>query len=470
MDLRYPSVLCFLAVASLCNAQFPVESEAYHAWKLTQVQYPQPPVHPQAGQEGTGSLRDEPCACWIDPDSSYTLALEPNDDGSSGIINLPFEFSLYGEPYSTCYVNNNGNVSFQNPYGTYSASPFPTMSFKMIAPFWADVDTRGDNGSNGGTVQYRVTPHALYVNWTDVGYYSMQVDKINRFQLIISDGTDPAIPGGNNVSFCYGDMQWTTGAASMGVNGFGGIPAIVGANKGDGLDFLQFGAFDHDSTDWDGPFDNADGVGWLVDRHFSFSTSNEEIAPIFTSIGCDTLEIEPGTSFDYPMMIIAGGPGQVITATSQYSGISNYVETMNISGSTAQILSTITPDPNESGIQTITYSAQNNAVPPQVSTYTVYVKMLDITTGIRGASGAGMLTMRPNPATDEVTLTWPLDQRPTLVQVIAADGSVVISKVPITGASRMKLDVRNIASGLYTVRAISAAGANTLKLVRTTDR
>ena len=46
-------------------------------------------------------------------------------------------------------MNNNGNVSFQTPYSTYSAQGFPNASFKMVAPFWADVDTRG----NGGTVK-----------------------------------------------------------------------------------------------------------------------------------------------------------------------------------------------------------------------------------------------------------------------------------------------------------------------------
>ena len=52
----------------------------------------------------------------------------------------------------------------------------------------------------------------------------------NTFQLIISDGTDTIIPANNNIAFCYGDMQWTTGAASSGIGGFGGTAATVGAN------------------------------------------------------------------------------------------------------------------------------------------------------------------------------------------------------------------------------------------------
>ncbi len=48
---------------------------------------------------------------------------------------------------------------------------------------------------------------------------------------------------GNNVCFCYENMEWTTGDASDGVSGFGGVPATVGVNNGDGVKFSQFGRF-----------------------------------------------------------------------------------------------------------------------------------------------------------------------------------------------------------------------------------
>jgi hypothetical protein len=302
MATRYLVSALAIATAAFCSAQFTPGSDAYQAWKLSQIQHPQPDVHPPAVHvHGDAQRDDEPCACWIEPDSTYTLALEPNDDGSTAAIELPFTFSLYGEDYTSCYINNNGNVSFVDPYPTFSSTPFPNNTYVMVAPFWADVDTRADSGATPGTLMYRLTPHALYVNWSAVGYFPSMTDKLNTFQLIISDGTDPVIPGGNNVSFCYGSMQWTTGAASEGIGGFGGTPATVGANRGDGINYLQLGQFDHDSTDWDGPFGLADGVAWLTDRHYSFNTSDETIPPIFTSIGCDTIDIDAGTSSEYPM-------------------------------------------------------------------------------------------------------------------------------------------------------------------------
>ena len=55
--------------------------------------------------------------------------------------------------------------------------------------------------------------------------------------VLISDGNDPSMGIGNNICFCYADMEWTTGNASDGVSGFGGTPATVGVNNGDGIKF-----------------------------------------------------------------------------------------------------------------------------------------------------------------------------------------------------------------------------------------
>lgn len=471
MATRYLISIIAIAIAGSSSAQFTPDSDAYQAWKLTQVQQVQPEVQPPAIVGNTRSQRDnEPCACWIEPDSTYTLALAPNDDGSSPLINLPFTFSLYGDQYTSCYINNNGNISFITSYGTYSASSFPNTQFKMLAPFWADVDTRAVGGGSGGTVTYRLTATALYVNWTAVGYYNQQIDKLNSFQLIVTDGIDPVIAGGNNVSFCYGTMQWTTGSASQGVGGFGGIPATVGANRGDGIDYLQLGRFDHDSTDWDGSFDNNDGVAWLVDRHFSFNTFDANIPPIFTSIGCDTLDIEVGSSLEYPMMVIAGGSGQGVSGTAQCPTIANYVMTTSNFGNGMQLMSTITPTASEVGIHAITYMAESNDPVPLTSTYTVYVKVLAATTGIHEASKTTKLSVQPNPASDRATITWPEGQRPALIEVFSLTGALVLAETPGRSADRLDLDLSSLPDGVYTVRSTGATSTAAVRLVRSSVR
>ncbi|MEO8066426.1 MAG: gliding motility-associated C-terminal domain-containing protein [Flavobacteriales bacterium] len=345
---------------------------------IARQQLPLAPVMPAGTAKGGGNFS---CDCWIQPDANYTLAMTPNDDNSSGLITIPFQFNLYGTNYSNLYINNNGNISFDAPYGTFTADPFPTAGFVMVAPFWADIDTRGDDGLglNGGTVKYKVTPTALYVNWDDCGYFSQYTDKKVFIQLIITDGNDPILGAGNNVSFCYKEMDWTTGDASGGSGGFGGFPAVVGANLGNGVDFIQFGTFDQPGTAYDGPFGNVDGVDWLDYKHFVFSTvtSTQNVAPIASSsFLCDTIVVCAGQLTQIQMDFIAPETGQITTATSIAPTLSTYVETSNTSGITATILSEFNPTAGEVGFHTITFSGTDNGVPPLTSTVYIVVEVV----------------------------------------------------------------------------------------------
>ncbi|MBL7962700.1 MAG: gliding motility-associated C-terminal domain-containing protein [Flavobacteriales bacterium] len=373
----------------LTPSQYQQMKESGSLPSLFQVAHPaqspvKPKVHKSPGVLKGGGNSD--CDCWIEPDASYTLAMAPNDDGSSPPIVLPFIFNLYSELYSTVYINNNGNVSFDFPYGTYTPAGFPNPSFKMVAPFWADVDTRGI-----GQVLYKVTPTALYVNWVDVGYFNTQTDKIANFQLIITNGSDPVIGVGKNVSFCYKDMQWTTGSAScVGNNpcsnslgtfscsnsggfgyGFCGAPALNGANRGNGVDYIQFGTYDRPGFAYDGPAGATDEVDWLDYKNFVFTTqvSTSNIPPIANSaLLCDTLRICAGELVQLDMSFLAPEAGQTVVATSSAPTLSTYTEVNNVSGINALIQSEFIPTPAEVGFHSIAYEATDNGVPP-LTTY-----------------------------------------------------------------------------------------------------
>ena len=101
----------------------------------------------------------------------------------------------------------------------------------MVAPFWADVDTRPENG---GDVYYKVIDENTFAAaWVNVGYYSNNTGLLNTFQAVITSGNSEFSDLGSNVCFCYNGMDWTTGDASSGATtGFGGTPATVGANAG----------------------------------------------------------------------------------------------------------------------------------------------------------------------------------------------------------------------------------------------
>ncbi|WP_017743439.1 nidogen-like domain-containing protein [Scytonema hofmannii] len=149
--------------------------------------------------------------------------LDKTDDGSFGPFSFGFNLPFFGQNYNSFYVNNNGNVSFGKSVGAFTPQSLKTQTLApMIAPYWADVDTRGT-----GTVSVKTgIPNEVTVTWDKVGYYSQRTDKTASFQMILR-GPDYPIPDGEgNLGFFYKDVQWETTNSSI-------IPAAIGF--GDGL-------------------------------------------------------------------------------------------------------------------------------------------------------------------------------------------------------------------------------------------
>ena len=96
-------------------------------------------------------------------------------------------------------MNNNGHMSFAEPYSTYVPEQLPIDDVFLAAVFWADVDTRPEEG---GFVWYRITTspdllqralrdiqrafptvsdldYLFIATWDHVGYYPEQTDKVN---------------------------------------------------------------------------------------------------------------------------------------------------------------------------------------------------------------------------------------------------------------------------------------------------
>ena len=167
-----------------------------------------------------------------------TLAMGPNDDGSSGAIDITSVFgsdgiNFFGHHYTSLYINNNGNITLTAPLSDYTPAKISADSDSpIIAPFWADVDTSGH-----GQVFYDLdqADGIMTITWDDVGYYQAATDKLNSFQVVlINEG------GGNfDVEYRYGQIQWTTGDASGGVNGLSGTPARIGYTSGDGSHYFE---------------------------------------------------------------------------------------------------------------------------------------------------------------------------------------------------------------------------------------
>ncbi|HLJ44419.1 MAG TPA: nidogen-like domain-containing protein [Bryobacteraceae bacterium] len=160
-----------------------------------------------------------------------TSSLAACDDScNSGPVALGFSINFYGNPYTQVYVNNNGNVTFGSSNSTFSPLPIPQISSVMIAPFWADVDTRA-----GAVVTYGqdiVDGHPAFgVNSINVGYYSMHTDKLDSFQVVLIGRSDLGA-GFFDIEMNYSSIQWETGDASGGSGGLGGTSVRVGFTNG----------------------------------------------------------------------------------------------------------------------------------------------------------------------------------------------------------------------------------------------
>jgi hypothetical protein len=162
-----------------------------------------------------------------------------DDHSSNDAVTLGFSALLGGSTYTGAFVNNNGNITFGQALSTYTPEGIPGVGFPIIAPFWADVDTRhADSGvTSYGTAE--LNGHKVFgVNWIGVGYYNSQVNKLNSFQLILTERSDVGA-GDFDIQFNYDQVQWETGSAtsSGGTDGLGGVAAAVGYSLGAGKYF-----------------------------------------------------------------------------------------------------------------------------------------------------------------------------------------------------------------------------------------
>ncbi|HEV7438980.1 MAG TPA: nidogen-like domain-containing protein, partial [Methylobacterium sp.] len=172
-------------------------------------------------------------------------SLGPNDDESTGAIDIRDLFGPQGlnfnRSYTSLYVNNNGNITFDGPLEAFRPSSIGGGSPNpIIAPFWADVDTSTGSqtvptpggrstGSNRVHIDKDAANGVITVTWDDVGYFSNHTDRLNAFQLQLID-----LGNGNfDIVYRYEAVNWTLGDYS------GGLHARAGYSAGNGTGYYE---------------------------------------------------------------------------------------------------------------------------------------------------------------------------------------------------------------------------------------
>jgi hypothetical protein len=161
--------------------------------------------------------------------------LPANDDGSTAAVPLGFNINFFGQNFAQTFVNNNGNITFTGPLATFTPFNLLSTATPIIAPFFADVDTRMGNivtygpGTVGGET-------AFGVNWPGVRHFSAlgANDGLpeNIFQLVLINRSDVGV-GDFDVEFNYASILWEAGTASGSDDmGLGGSSARAGLSNG----------------------------------------------------------------------------------------------------------------------------------------------------------------------------------------------------------------------------------------------
>jgi len=215
-----------------------------------------------------------------------------NDDGFSGPIGLGYTLhNFFGSDYSSIFINNNGNVTFDDGLAAFTPTGPQGASQPVIAPFFADVDTR--NADSGVVYVNQSIANETIITWDHVGYYGSRDGKLDTFQLVIR-GAGYATPAGEGqIGFFYGGMEWETGDASGGSGGFLGKPAAVGFGDGQQNGVVLAGS-------------NEDGIAGIVDNAYVWFDVSDAGTPIPVP---PTAVPEPGS-----MALLLAGLGVIATA------------------------------------------------------------------------------------------------------------------------------------------------------------
>ncbi len=164
---------------------------------------------------GGASGRGDRC---LPPSDEWSFSDTPAVIPDAGFVavslteTFPAGLRLGDRTQRSMYVNTNGNVSFERANVTVTPGPWERRAASepfppTIAPWWADIDTRGGGAPARNTICFAVERERVVVTWDNVGYHDRQDDHPCTFQLVLlprGDGSN----GDADVEFRYARCDW----------------------------------------------------------------------------------------------------------------------------------------------------------------------------------------------------------------------------------------------------------------------
>ena len=160
---------------------------------------------------------------------SLANTLPSIDDVSASPVGIGFSINFYGTTFTQLSVNENGNITFADAgYGDYTVGNLADTGRPIIAGFLGDVDTLGAGSGNVTYGNLTIGGRQVFaVDYTNVGYFDSNTDKLNSFQILLINRSDTGA-GNFDLELNYNQVQWESGDASGGFDGLGGGSAVAG--------------------------------------------------------------------------------------------------------------------------------------------------------------------------------------------------------------------------------------------------
>ncbi|MBW8881281.1 MAG: tandem-95 repeat protein, partial [Asticcacaulis sp.] len=275
-----------------------------------------------------------------------------DDEFTSYNVGSVFEngLTIGGQTFSSIYVNTNGNITFGNGLDTFTPSGISAGNLSIIAPFWADVDTRSVSPNSGPIyVDMDSIGDVVTITWDGVDGYGLGTAQQNYFQLQLYDRGS----GDFDIVFRYQDIQWTTGTASA------GVAARAGYNLADNTNVFELSQ-SGDSTsmlDLEGSPGNTgqDGL-WVFEVRNGTVVINDP-----PTTGTDTYTVGQGAVLTVGaqsgLLANDSDPQGTPLSASLASGPSHGSVSVNADGSFSY-----TPDAEYSGADSFTYLASDGTL------------------------------------------------------------------------------------------------------------
>lgn len=284
--------------------------------------------------------------------------ISPNlsDDVWSGVVNIGFTFSFYGNNVSQCVIGSNGILSFNTgnaggfcPWGLNGQGTLPSTANlpatrNAIMPGYSDI-----NPGLGGNIQYQTLGSApnrrFVVLWREIPAFSCGAAQCNYFGIILYEGTNVIETHVGHKPICSG---WNGGLAIQGIQNAAGTVAHITPGR--------------NNSQWLGL---NDGRRWTPTAPGNTSNYTMSQIPYVQIIGTGSNLVwanTNGQTFPYNNGVLnvtnhpAGTTGYYLSGTACGMAIGGVSDTTWISISTITASVTATTDFCSSGVGTATVS------------------------------------------------------------------------------------------------------------------